>query len=88
MRLPGGFYRPLILPVPLKRGRFYIDRALAGPFPRLLSRYSRGLRALDKHSKREFGASFEKLSGEQQDSALGDLESGKIVEVARRRGVL
>ena len=36
---------------------------------------------MDKHSKRQFGASFEKLSGEQQDSALGDLESGKIVEL-------
>ena len=57
---------------------FYIDRALAGPYPHLLARYARGLRALDKHTKRQFGASFEKLSGEQQDSALGDLESGKI----------
>jgi gluconate 2-dehydrogenase gamma chain len=60
---------------------FYIDRALAGPYPHLLARYARGLRALDKHAKRQFGASFEKLSGEQQDSALGDLESGKIAEL-------
>lgn len=60
---------------------FYIDRALAGPYPYLLSRYARGLRALSKHAKRRFGASFEKLNGEQQDSVLGDLESGKITEL-------
>lgn len=60
---------------------FYIDRALASPYPHLLSRYTRGLRALDKHAKRQFGAAFEKLSPEQQDSALGDLETGRIAEL-------
>lgn len=60
---------------------FYIDRTLAGPYPHLLSRYARGLRALSKHAKGRFGASFEKLNGEQQDSILGDLESGKITEL-------
>src|SRR5215510_106761 len=56
----------------------YIDRALAGPYPRLLSRYARGLRSLDGHAKRQFGAAFEKLNGVQQDAALKDLESGQI----------
>jgi gluconate 2-dehydrogenase gamma chain len=60
---------------------FYIDRALAGPYLHLISRYARGLRALNRYAKRRFGAPFEKLSGEQQDSALGDLESGKITEL-------
>jgi gluconate 2-dehydrogenase gamma chain len=60
---------------------FYIDRALAGPYPQLLSRYTRGLRALSKYAKGRFGASFETLNGEQQDSVLGDLESGKITEL-------
>ena len=57
---------------------FYIDRALAGPYPHLLSRYARGLRALNGHAKKQFGRAFEKLSDEQQDSLLGDLEAGKI----------
>jgi gluconate 2-dehydrogenase gamma chain len=60
---------------------FYIDRALAGPYPQLLSRYTRGLRALSKYAKGRFGASFDTLNGEQQDSVLGDLESGKITEL-------
>jgi gluconate 2-dehydrogenase gamma chain len=60
---------------------FYIDRALAGPYLHLISRYARGLRALNRYAKRRFGAPFERLSGEQQDSALGDLESGKITEL-------
>ena len=60
---------------------FYIDRALAGPYPHLLSRYTRGLRALNKHATKDFGATFENLSAEQQDSVLGDLESGKIAEL-------
>ena len=57
---------------------FYIDRALAGPYAHLRSRYTRALRALDKDAQGKFGAAFVKLSGEQQDSLLGDLESGNI----------
>ena len=60
---------------------FYIDRALAGPYWRLLSRYTSGLRALNKHVKKRFGAAFGKLSSEQQDSVLSDLEAGKITEL-------
>lgn len=60
---------------------FYIDRALASAYRHLLSRYIRGLRGLDKYAKRQFGASFEKLSPEQQDATLRDLESGKITGI-------
>jgi gluconate 2-dehydrogenase gamma chain len=60
---------------------FYIDGALAGPYASWLSQYTRGLRALDKYAKTKFGASFEKLSEDRQDSVLGDLESGKITEL-------
>src|SRR5262245_18895431 len=57
---------------------FYIDRALAGPYPHLLSRYARGLRALDAHAKRQFGAAFEKLTDEQRHTVLRDLESVQV----------
>ena len=60
---------------------FYIDRALASPYRHLLSRYTRGLRVLDKHAKGQFGAAFEKLSPEQQDLILNDLEAGKIADL-------
>ena len=64
---------------------FYIDRALAGPYAHWLSHYARGLRALDKYAKAKFGASFEKLGEDQQDSVMGDLESGKITELRNSR---
>ena len=57
---------------------FYIDCALAGPYAHLRSQYARALRAMEKDAQGKFGAAFIKLSGEQQDSLLGDLESGKI----------
>jgi gluconate 2-dehydrogenase gamma chain len=60
---------------------FYIDRALAGPYPHLWSRYARGLRALNQYANGRFGIAFEKLSGEQQDAVLSDLELGKIAEL-------
>ena len=60
---------------------FYIDRILAGPYPHLLSRYGRGLRALDKYARRQFGGAFEKLAPAKQDSALNDLEAGRIADL-------
>lgn len=60
---------------------FYIDRALAGSYRHLRSQYVRGLRALNQYAKARFGISFEKLGGEQQDSVLTDLESGKIAKL-------
>jgi gluconate 2-dehydrogenase gamma chain len=62
---------------------FYIDRALTGPYPHLRSRYTRGLRALNQYARWKFGKFFEKLSGEQQDSVLSDLESGRITELRK-----
>jgi gluconate 2-dehydrogenase gamma chain len=62
---------------------FYIDRALTGPYLHLRSRYTRGLRALNQYAGWKFSKSFEKLSGEQQDSVLSDLESGKITELRK-----
>jgi gluconate 2-dehydrogenase gamma chain len=62
---------------------FYIDRALAGPYARWLSRYTAGFRTVNRYAKRQFGASFERLSGAQQDSVLGDLEAGKITDLPR-----
>jgi gluconate 2-dehydrogenase gamma chain len=62
---------------------FYIDRALAGPYPHLRSQYARGLRALNRYSKARFGIAFEKLSAEQQDAILSDLESGRIAELRK-----
>lgn len=60
---------------------FYIDRALAGPYANSRSQYARALRILDKDAKGRFGAAFVKLKAEQQDSILGDLESGNITEL-------
>ena len=60
---------------------FYIDRVLAEAYPHLRSRYMRVLGALNQYAKARFGTFFEKLSGEQQDSVLRDLESGKIAEL-------
>src|SRR5499426_1451931 len=65
---------------------FYIDRALAGPYPHLLSRYAHGLRALNKYSKERFGAAFEGLNDEQRDSVLKDLESGQVSGLRGGRG--
>ena len=65
---------------------FYMDRALTGPYPHLLPRYARGLRALDAHAKRQFGAAFEKLNDVQQDAALSHLESGRITELHHGEG--
>ncbi|HXV82160.1 MAG TPA: gluconate 2-dehydrogenase subunit 3 family protein [Candidatus Binatia bacterium] len=64
---------------------FYIDRALAGSYADCLPGYVCGLRVLNRYAKRQFGACFEKLSGEQQDSVLSDLEAGKITELRAGR---
>jgi hypothetical protein len=56
----------------------YIDRALAGPYQHLLSRYRRGLRQLNQHSQAEFGQDFAELSEATQDALLIALEAGQI----------
>jgi gluconate 2-dehydrogenase gamma chain len=57
---------------------FYIDRALAQPYAKLLSQYTRGLRAVGKYAKSKFGVPFMKLTATQQDLLLSDLESGNV----------
>lgn len=62
---------------------FYIDQALAGPFPELLPFYTKALRAVDRHAKEQFAAAFVKLSKEQQDSVLKDFEAGRVSMYAK-----
>jgi gluconate 2-dehydrogenase gamma chain len=62
---------------------FYVDRALADAYPDLLPFYARGLRALDKHAKKQFDGSFLKLSEDQQDAVLRDFEAGRVDDFAK-----
>jgi gluconate 2-dehydrogenase gamma chain len=62
---------------------FYLDRALTEAYPELLPFYARGLRAVDKHAKGKFGATFLKLGAEQQDAALSDFAAGRVKEFAK-----
>ena len=62
---------------------FYLDRALAEAYPELLSFYARGLRALDKHSRKQFGGAFLKLSDDQQDAVLRDFAAGRVDDFAK-----
>ena len=62
---------------------YYLDRALADAYPELRPFYARGLRALDKHSRKQFGGSFLKLSEDQQDALLRDFEAGKVDDFAK-----
>jgi hypothetical protein len=56
----------------------YIKLALAGDYANYLSLYRRGLRAVDRHSRRRFGATFSTLDATQQDLVLADFEAGNI----------
>ena len=60
---------------------YYIDRALAGVYQNFLPHYRRGLRAIEKHAKAKFGASFLKLSESNQDAVLSALEAGQVEEL-------
>jgi hypothetical protein len=60
---------------------YYIDRALAGPYQHFVGTYRRGLRAIEKHSKSEFGHSFVELPEERRDAVLSDLEAGKLKDL-------
>ncbi|MBM4261852.1 MAG: gluconate 2-dehydrogenase subunit 3 family protein [Deltaproteobacteria bacterium] len=57
---------------------FYIDQALAGPYPELRPYYTKALRALASHAKEKFAVPFLKLSAPQQDAVLKDFESGNV----------
>jgi gluconate 2-dehydrogenase gamma chain len=62
---------------------FYIDQALAGPYPELLPFYSRALRALDRYAKKQFGQPFVQVSNDQQDSVLKDFEASAVPAYAK-----
>jgi gluconate 2-dehydrogenase gamma chain len=52
----------------------YIDRALSGPLRGSRDAYAAGLAALDAYALAAKGATFVKLSADQQDAILTDLE--------------
>jgi gluconate 2-dehydrogenase gamma chain len=56
----------------------YIEIALAGDYAALLPLYRQGLRAVEERAQARFGARFAALSGEQQDSILGEFEAGAV----------
>lgn len=62
---------------------FYIDQALAGPYPELLPYYAKALRAVARHAKDKFGDTFTKLAKEQQDAVLKDFEAGSVSSYAK-----
>lgn len=58
------------------RAAHYIDRALGGALASSRPAYAAGLAAVDQYARRTKGASFVKLSPEDQDAVLTDMESG------------
>lgn len=57
------------------RAAHYIDRALAGALASSRQAYAVGLAAVEEYARRTKGASFIKLSPEQQDAVLTDMEN-------------
>lgn len=62
---------------------FYIDQALAGPYPELVPYYTKALRALDSYAKDKFAGAFLQLSAPQQDAVLRDFEAGNVATFAK-----
>ena len=60
---------------------WYIDRALADAYRDLLPRYRRGLRALNRYARTQYGQPFPALSESQQDRVLTDLEAGRVAGI-------
>ena len=54
----------------------YIDRALGGALSAVRQDYAAGLAALDRYSRSSRGGVFAQLSPADQDSILGELETG------------
>lgn len=61
----------------------YIVKALRGDYAHYLPLYRRGLRAVDRHSRRRFGATFSALEAAQQDLVLADFEAGNIEDFGK-----
>lgn len=58
------------------RAAHYIDRALGGALASSRLAYAAGLAAVDQYARSTRGASFAKLSPNDQDAVLTDMESG------------
>ena len=56
------------------RAAHYIDRALVGPLRSARGAYAAGLAALDAYAQSAKGAPFTKLSAQDQDTVLTDME--------------
>ena len=56
------------------RAAHYIDRALVGPLRSARGAYAAGLAALDAYAQTAKGAPFTKLSAQDQDTVLTDIE--------------
>jgi gluconate 2-dehydrogenase gamma chain len=61
----------------------YITIALGGDYAHYLPLYRRGVRAVDRHARRKFGAAFTALRGEQQDFVLADFETGGVSDFGK-----
>jgi len=58
------------------RAAHYIDRALGGALASTRQAYEAGLAALDRYSRSSRGKPFTELATTDQDSVLGDVETG------------
>jgi gluconate 2-dehydrogenase gamma chain len=56
----------------------YIKQALAGDYAPFLRLYRSGLKALDRHARRRFGADFSVLEDAQKDAILLDFEAAQV----------
>lgn len=56
----------------------YIDLALAGDYASLVTLYREGLRAIDRHARRQFNRKFIALTDEQKDALLCVFETGAV----------
>ncbi len=56
----------------------YVTIALGGDYAHYLSLYRNGLRAVDRHSRRRFRATFSALEAARRDLVLADFEAGNI----------
>jgi gluconate 2-dehydrogenase gamma chain len=59
------------------RAAHYIDRALTGALASSRPAYTAGLAAVEQYARRTKGASFAKLSRQDQDAVLTDIEGGR-----------
>jgi len=58
----------------------YMNISLAGDYAHYLSLYRHGLRAVDRHGRQRFGATFSALDTVQQDLVLADFEANNVAD--------